>query len=570
MRWRPRLATVLVLITLVIGLLPLGGVAVLRIYESALVRQTESELLAQGALIAASYAAQLERVAAYMKGGLPANYGNPVTAPPLPADAENRWRPRYAKLDLADDPVLPALESAQPATAPAHAAAAAAGGVLAPILREAQKMTLAGVRVTDPDGTIVATTGEELGKSVQHHEEVRRALTGEYVSVMRWRGSQQPGPPPLDSISRGTRIRVFVAVPIVAEDRVIGSVLLARTPANIKQALFYGKRRELLVGGAALLAVMVGIALLTSLTIERPVRALRDQARRAARGERNAVTPLARPGTREIAELSETVADMAQTLETRANYIRDFAAQVSHEFKTPLTAMQGAVEMLRDHGPGMSAEERARFLDILDRDVKRLSQLVRRLLELARADVMPRGSESADVRAALQATVARFRELGLAVELDEPPAALATIGAETLEAILSTLLDNVRVHAGAGTRVRVAARALPHDVEIDVTDTGSGISAGNRAHVFEPFFTTAREKGGTGLGLSIARALARAHGGDLVLVNGGGGPVGAEAPPTAKTDAFRVAAEAAPTANTEAVPSAPPTGAHFRLRLRRP
>jgi len=224
---------------------------------------------------------------------------------------------------------------------------------------------------------------------------------------------------------------------------------------------------------------------------------------------------------------------MAQTLETRASYIRDFAAQVSHEFKTPLTAMQGAVEMLREHGAGMSADERARFLDILGRDVRRLSQLVRRLLELARADVMPQGSESADVGAALHAAVARFRELGLAVELDEPPAASAAIGAETLEAILSTLLDNVRAHAGAGARVRIAGRALPGEVEIDVADDGAGISPANRAKVFEPFFTTAREQGGTGLGLSIARALARAHGGDLALV-----------------------------------PSA--TGALFRLRLRRP
>jgi signal transduction histidine kinase len=519
MSWRPRLATVLVLITLVIGLLPLGGLFVLRIYESALIRQTESELIAQGVLVAASYRAQFERLATSRasKLGMPKDYGNPVTSPPRPADPENRWRPRFAVLDLANDPILPPPEDAAVTAATPHPAALAAGRELNAILRETQKITLAGIRVTDPAGVIVATTGEELGRSVAHHEEVQRALTGEYVSMMRWRGRNPPITPPLDSISRGTRIRVFVAVPILHDERVIGSVLLARTPGNIRQAL-YGKRRELTRGGLALLAVVIGIALLASFTIARPVRALRDQARRAARGERGAVTPLKHAGTREIAELSETVAEMAQTLEQRASYIRDFAAQVSHEFKTPLTAMQGAVEMLREHGAGMSAEERARFLDILERDTHRLSQLVRRLLELARADVMPAAAETAEVGPVLEAAARRQRDLGLAVELRDVPAARVTMAAETLDSILGSLLDNVRAHAGAGARATLAVAAHGIGVDIEVRDDGAGISAGNRARVFEPFFTTARATGGTGLGLSIARSLMRAHGGELDLL----------------------------------------------------
>jgi len=527
MTWRPRLATVLVLITLVIGLLPLGGIAVLRIYESALVRQTESELIAQGALIAASYRVQFERLSqarqndssngrrAAGRGGAPADYGNPVTSAPRPQDPDTRLQPRAAVLDLATDPVLPPPDDARPAPLAAHPAALAAGRELTAILIETQKITLAGIRVTDPTGVVVATTREELGDSIVHREEVRRALTGEFVSAMRWRGSAGEPRPPLDSISRGARIRVFVAVPIVSSGgRVIGSVLLARTPWNISQAL-YGKRRELALGGVLLVCALVGIALLTSLTIGRPVRALRDQARRAARGERGAVTPLAHAGTREIAELSETVAEMAAALESRATYIRDFAAHVSHEFKTPLTAMQGAVEMLREHGATMSDDERSRFLDILDRDSKRLAQLVRRLLELARADVMPAAQGAADVGAVLQAVATRAPR---AADVVAPPALHAAIEPDTLESVLGSLLDNVRAHAGDSARVRLGAAAAAGDVIIDVQDDGAGISAANRAHVFEPFFTTAREAGGTGLGLSIARALTRAHGGDLELL----------------------------------------------------
>jgi len=522
MSWRPRLATVLLAITLVIALLPLGGLFVLRIYESALIRQTESELIAQGALVAASYRALFGRLTAPNGGKLavPADYGNPVTSAPRPEDPENRWRPRFAVLDLANDEILPAPEDAGPALFAPHPAAVAAGRELTPILRDTQQITLAGLRVTDPAGTIIATTGEELGLSVMHHDEVARALTGEFVSVMRWRGSNPPTSPPLDSISRGARIRVFVALPIVHRDRVIGSVLLARTPWNIWQAI-YGKRRELAQGAAVLLAVLVAIAWVTSFTIGRPVRALRDQARRAARGEQGAVAPLRNPGTREIAELSETVAEMARTLETRANYIGDFAAHVSHEFKTPLTAMQGAVEMLREHGATMSPEERARFLDILERDTRRLSQLVRRLLELARADMPPAGAaETAVVADVVHAAAGRYREPELVTEIDVPAEPLrAAIAADTLESILGSLLDNVHAHAGPRARARVTARAAGDDVEILVGDDGPGISPGNRARVFEPFFTTARERGGTGLGLAIARSLLRAHGGDIELLS---------------------------------------------------
>jgi len=336
------------------------------------------------------------------------------------------------------------------------------------------------------------------------------------VSVLRWRGTDKP-PPPLDSISRGTRIRVFVGLPIVHHDRVIGAVLMVRTPGNVWQAL-YGKREALAIGAAVLLAVVLAIALLASFTIGRPIRALREQARRAAAGELGAMAPLAHPGTREIEELSESVATMAQTLEARARYIRDFAAQVSHEFKTPLAAIQGSVELLRDHAGTMSREERLRFLGILDNDARRLERLVRRLLDLARAEVMQPAAEACDAATVARAVAERHRP-ELSVELDLPEAPVrAAIAEDVLEAVLSNLLDNVRTHAGAGASARVECHVRDGAVAIVVSDSGPGISPGNTARVFEPFFTTARDRGGTGLGLSIARALLRAHRGELALV----------------------------------------------------
>ncbi|MBL8251767.1 MAG: HAMP domain-containing histidine kinase, partial [Candidatus Competibacter sp.] len=228
------------------------------------------------------------------------------------------------------------------------------------------------------------------------------------------------------------------------------------------------------------------------------------------------------PVTREIADLSQAVATMAGHLEQRADYIRTFAAHVSHEFKTPLTGIRGAVELLRDHLDTMTAAERERFLDNLDQDALRLERLVRRLLELARADVMQAApADRAEVAAAIRRLAARYRETGLKVEIIEPlPASSVAMAEEVLESMLSNLFDNARQHGGGAVSVTVAGSdsGLAADpVMIEIGDDGPGISAANAARVFEPFFTTARARGGTGLGLAVVKSLLAAHGGGIEL-----------------------------------------------------
>lgn len=528
-RWRPRLSHVLILIHLVILVLPLGGIAVLRVYESALIRQTESELIAQGVFVSATYKTLFERLTRPARGskatpnplalvsledyGLAPRYVEPRADPKT-----GPWRPQLVRLDLASDPILPRPPEPALTDQSADRIAAAVGRELEPILRDAQVTTLAGIRILDYRGVIVATTGSDLGRSMLNHEEAQRALTGEYVSLMRQRGVSSARPP-LDTISRGARIRVAVAVPILHEGRVLGAVTLLRTPSNIQHAI-RGKRRELIWGGGALLILVLTLSLFTAVMIGRPVRAVIGQARRAARGESGAVVPLAHPGTREVAELSETVAAMARTLEERAQYIRAFAAHVSHEFKTPLTAIRGTVELMRDHGDSMSAAERERFLAILDGDAGRLDRLVRRLLELARAD-MPasaQGDARTELAPLLEGLAHRYRERGLQVEVElSPPLPAVSIGVETLDSILASLLDNVRQHAGPQASATLRARVDGAFVRVELADDGQGISANNAARVFEPFFTTARGAGNTGLGLSIVRSLLQGHGGTIAL-----------------------------------------------------
>lgn len=228
---------------------------------------------------------------------------------------------------------------------------------------------------------------------------------------------------------------------------------------------------------------------------------------------------------READELSAAIHAMADALERRADYIGAFASEVSHEFKTPLSALRGALELLRDEAPGMTATERERFLAQAMADVARLDRLVRRLLELARAEApQPRSAVAAcDLGDAVRAAASRSEAAGLRVLLEGPEHPVRVgMGAEALRTVLANLLDNVRQHAGPGATCRIAwdAHLRAGEARLVLADDGRGISDGNAPRVFDRFFTTARERGGTGLGLPIARGQLEASGGAIRLLRG--------------------------------------------------
>ena len=512
MNRRVPIGTALLLMNLAVLVLPLSGIWALRLYQSALIRQTESELISQAAIVAAVY-----RAAWRTAGGRSPTEAVADTRVQHPSGDDARWLPRAANLDLAVDPILPPPPDPTPASAPADAAARAAGDALAPMLREAQRTTLAAVRVLDRDGVVVASTGEALGRSLVGQEEVRRAMGGEAVSVLRER-SIAPPPSALAAIDAGNKLRVFTAQPVLDGDRVIGVVLLSRTPRTLGDAL-YGKRWQLGALAVVLLGSVGSLAALGAFAISRPLRAVTEQAKRTAKGERGAIGPVLGPTVREVAELSEALARMARTLENRADYIRGFAAHVSHEFKTPLTTIRGTVELLREHLDTMAAGDREQFLGNLQSEAERLTRLVSRLLDLARADVM-QGTDHGQVRAsALIARVAEhYRNVGLDVDTAVADDLTVAMAEEALELVLVNLFDNARQHAGPRTHVAVSLRRDGDTAVLTVSDDGPGISPANAARIFTPFFTTARKDGGTGLGLSIVHSLANVHRATIALV----------------------------------------------------
>ncbi|WP_102958836.1 sensor histidine kinase [Mangrovicella endophytica] len=525
-KWRPPVGLVVSAILLTVLSLPLASLFLFRFYENQLVRQTEAELIAQGAALAAVYARDLSGLAQRPPLG-------PVIRQEDADPRFGRYRPIEPTLDLAVDPILPPRPDAQPTNAPSPFAAAGAG--MAGILAETQKATLTGFRLLDPAGIVIAG-GSEVGASLAAVEEVQSALSGRYRSILRRRISDEPDPP-LYSISRGTGIRVFVAMPIIVEGRIAGALYLSRTPNNILKHL-YGERGKMALAMLSIVGATLLIAFVFIRTITGPMHELRRRTARIAAGDAGALQPLARNGTREMAQLSQAFLDMAEELARRSDAIRVFATHLSHELKSPLTAIQGAAELLRDEGDGMDAGTRQRFLANIVADAQRLGRLLQRLMELTRAENANRTNETTSLSQVLASLT--FDD-GLRMILAEGGDIALPMSGEALSIVLANLIDNAAKHGAR--HVAMAARRGEDRLSVEIRDDGPGISEANRDRIFEPFFTTRRETGGTGLGLGIVAALLKAHGGTIRLdrtTSGAGFTVELPPAPPAETGAAGV------------------------------
>ena len=491
---RFRLRTILIVLSVFVLVLPVAGIQLLRLYESALVRQTETALIAQTAFVAASFRSRFQETV-----GDTEQHGRPFEAHRHPPGAR-----RLAALDLADADLLPPFPATSPSNRP-DPAALAAGSAVTPILRDVQ--TRADIRVTDHRGVVVAASGAGIGDDLSAAEEVALALGGEAASrLRRLTGGQRPA---FAVLVRGAAVQVTVASPVVLDDRLVGTVFASQSPSNILDAL-HSKRFLLMQATALLFAVVVATAIFTSRTVVRPIRRLVSGAERVARGDA-ARFDAGRYRTVELAQLAASVAAMAASLQQRTGYVRELARSIGHEFKTPLTAMSGALEVLADHFDDMSAEQRKRFLDNLAGDVARLEKLTTRLMELARADMRDQATGVSTVAG----IVAPPDDLDVDIEiaLGGGANAILPVDADSLRAVLRSLAENASQHGATRLDIEVSRTAAESVVE--VRDDGAGVQPGDAPRIFEPFFTTRREQGGTGLGLAITKALIANAGGTI-------------------------------------------------------
>ena len=203
---------------------------------------------------------------------------------------------------------------------------------------------------------------------------------------------------------------------------------------------------------------------------------------------------------------------------------KDFVANVSHEIKTPITAIKGFVETLRS-GAVEAPEDRARFLGIIEKHANRLQAIVEDLLSLSRIEQqaeqqgvsLSREKLKDSLLTALQICQQSAEQKGITIHLNVDDGLRANVNAPLLEQAVVNLLDNAIKYSSQEGEVWLEARQTDSEAVISVRDEGCGIARDNIPRLFERFYRVdkgrSRQLGGTGLGLAIVKHIAQAHGG---------------------------------------------------------
>lgn len=268
----------------------------------------------------------------------------------------------------------------------------------------------------------------------------------------------------------------------------------------------------------AALLVMVAVAVATLLLgyllwrlLFYPITALAASARAVQSGAQLSQTAPLQYGTQELGDLGQSVLGMARSLQTREATIRSFADHVTHEMKTPLTAIRAASELLGDSR-----------LDTAD------AQLVASIA--ASAAQMQSGLTALQTIAAARAPSHQgsctLDQLTEGLQQDYPDLSILVSGADAavplassgMRVVLGHLLRNAAEHGAQ--KVLISVQIQTNKILVSVQDDGAGITPGNRARIFDPFFSTRRYVGGTGMGLAIAQAVLSAHGASIALLPG--------------------------------------------------
>lgn len=461
------------MVNLVVVLVPIAGLEFARIHERQLLSALERDMNNQASLVRALLEADLDR-------------GVPIDDPQhleVLVEAARETRTRIRLLDRGGQVVVDSHENGPP-----EGLEAPPPRILGTLRDGAHRVD---PRRVDPGPTWPA---------VQDRVEVRAAMRGELGSHTRVR-------------ERDPAVFLFVAQPVWGGDAAPTAVVYAARSTRPVMVELYRIRAGLFRVLGVAISITLAMTLLLSWSISRPLSRLSRAAKRVAGGDPDVKIPTGGGG--EITELGESFAWMKARLDARLRYIEGFAADVAHEFKSPLTSIRGAAELLAE-GADSDPDARPRFLRNIELDVRRLDRLVSRLLELSRIEASSDAMTAVDLPALLRRVALRVGTTSNPVTV-HPASSMGVVRgreADLVTAFLNILENGIRF-SPPGLPIEVTITEDRTTTRVTFEDHGPGIPAAILPRIFDRFFTTDEARDGTGLGLSIAKSVVTAHGGEI-------------------------------------------------------
>lgn len=351
--------------------------------------------------------------------------------------------------------------------------------------------------IIDSAGFLVASSdpNSKPGSDYTNRPEVAAAIGGEFASGVR------------ESVTLGGAI-VYVAVPIVYGDQVLGAVRLTSPKSAIDDKV--DEQIRMLVVSALISVVFAGaVALGLSSLLTRPVNALRRNVDDIARGRLDTEVAVGGPG--EIRHLAQAFAHMSERVSNMLERQRSFAGDAAHQLRSPLTSMRLRLEQaLNEDGEDVSRAKS--HIEAALADADRMSMLTESLLRLARTEGADLPGDTFDLRTELADAVDQWSPLaeenGIRLVLGEVNVSSVRTSQLALREILGNFIDNAITYSPENTRIGIEVRSEADGTEVIVSDEGPGMSEEDRERAFDRFWRGHSDSRGTGLGLAIVAQLA--------------------------------------------------------------
>jgi two-component system sensor histidine kinase GlrK len=335
---------------------------------------------------------------------------------------------------------------------------------------------------------------------------------------------------PYDAVERRRLVEGYVDLSGLAKGVLSESgLLIDREIERMREAAALAQR-SLLIQLLAAFPLGVAIAAVFAFLIARPIRQLDRAIRRLGAADFSAGVRVQGPTDLEF--LGERLDWLRVRLAALEEQKTRFLRHVSHELKTPLTALREGSELLADGAAGPVTAAQREIVAILQSNSTQLQRLIEDLLNYQQAVALEgqlataRADLAGVARAVIETHKLDAARRSVKIALHALPA-MALVEEEKIRVVIDNLVSNAIKFSPDGGTVRVVVRPDDADVVIEVADQGPGVAPADRDKIFDWFFQGARPAGGrvkgSGLGLAIARELAEAHGGTIEVGDGPGG-----------------------------------------------